>query len=135
MNSFPNRKVTLAIMPPKAKKSAAPKGSSNACFNVILLVDKQSRADYFGISHSAKSTLCSRVSFIVLISLDECFSTIYMVLLVKTAVTKALTTLADSGEITKKQFGKFTLFVARQDLVDPPSQEELDQMDTNINSN
>lgn len=26
-------------MPPKAKKSAAPKGSSNACFNVILLVD------------------------------------------------------------------------------------------------
>ena len=68
----------------------------------------------------------------MLISLDDVFNNLHGAV-GKTAVTKALTTLADSGEITKKQFGKFTLFVARQDLVDPPSQEELDQMDTNIN--
>ena len=40
--------------------------------------------------------------------------------------------MADNGEITKKVFGKSTVYVARQDLIDPPSKEELEEMDNQI---
>lgn len=46
----------------------------------------------------------------------------------KTAVQKALDTLADSGQISFKEYGKQKLYIARQDQFKIPNPEELDQM-------
>lgn len=46
----------------------------------------------------------------------------------KAAVQKALDTLADSGRISFKEYGKQKIYLARQDQFDIPNNEELNQM-------
>ncbi|XP_047332931.1 homologous-pairing protein 2 homolog [Impatiens glandulifera] len=46
----------------------------------------------------------------------------------KTAVQKALDSLADSGRISFKEYGKQKIYIAKQDQFDIPSSEELNQM-------
>ncbi|XP_008781157.1 homologous-pairing protein 2 homolog [Phoenix dactylifera] len=46
----------------------------------------------------------------------------------KTAVQKALDTLADSGQISFKEYGKQKIYLARQDQFKIPNGQELDQM-------
>lgn len=46
----------------------------------------------------------------------------------KTAIQKALDTLADSGRITFKEYGKQKIYLARQDQFQIPNTEELNQM-------
>lgn len=46
----------------------------------------------------------------------------------KTAVQKALDTLADSGKISFKEYGKQKIYIARQDQFEIPNSEELNQM-------
>lgn len=46
----------------------------------------------------------------------------------KAAIQKALDTLADSGRISFKEYGKQKIYVARQDQFDIPNNEELNQM-------
>lgn len=43
----------------------------------------------------------------------------------KTAVQKALDSLADAGKITFKEYGKQKLYIARQDQFEIPNTEEL----------
>lgn len=52
----------------------------------------------------------------------------------KTAVVKVLTSLAESGQISAKAYGKQWVYVARQDLLPVPSSEELNAIDDEINS-
>lgn len=49
----------------------------------------------------------------------------------KTAIQKALDTLADSRRISFKEYGKQKIYVARQDQFDIPNGEELNQMKEN----
>ncbi|KAK4399930.1 Homologous-pairing protein 2 [Sesamum angolense] len=46
----------------------------------------------------------------------------------KAAVQKALDSLADSGKISFKEYGKQKLYLARQDQFNIPNNEELNQM-------
>lgn len=46
----------------------------------------------------------------------------------KTAVQKALDSLADNGKISFKEYGKQKIYMARQDQFDIPNAEELNQM-------
>lgn len=46
----------------------------------------------------------------------------------KTAIQKALDTLADSGKISFKEYGKQKIYLARQDQFDIPNSEELNHM-------
>lgn len=46
----------------------------------------------------------------------------------KGAIQKALDTLADSGRISFKEYGKQKIYIARQDQFDIPNNEELDLM-------
>ncbi|KAI0495736.1 hypothetical protein KFK09_022039 [Dendrobium nobile] len=46
----------------------------------------------------------------------------------KSAIQKALDTLADSGQISFKEYGKQKIYLARQDQFKIPSNPELDQM-------
>lgn len=46
----------------------------------------------------------------------------------KTAVQKALDMLADSGQISFKEYGKQKIYIARQDQFNIPNGQELDQM-------
>ncbi|URE48379.1 Tat binding protein 1(TBP-1)-interacting protein (TBPIP) [Musa troglodytarum] len=46
----------------------------------------------------------------------------------KTAVQKALDTLADNGQISFKEYGKQKIYLARQDHFKIPNNQELDQM-------
>ena len=46
----------------------------------------------------------------------------------KTAVQKALDALADSGQISFKEYGKQKIYIARQDQFDIPNGEELEEM-------
>lgn len=46
----------------------------------------------------------------------------------KTAVQKALDSLADSGKISFKEYGKQKIYLARQDQFDIPDNEELNRM-------
>lgn len=46
----------------------------------------------------------------------------------KTAVQKALDTLADNGRISAKEYGKQKIYLARQDQFDIPNNEELNRM-------
>lgn len=46
----------------------------------------------------------------------------------KTAVQKALDVLADSGQISFKEYGKQKIYIARQDQFMIPNAQELDQM-------
>nr|XP_043613385.1 homologous-pairing protein 2 homolog [Erigeron canadensis] len=46
----------------------------------------------------------------------------------KTAIQKALDSLADSGKITFKEYGKQKIYLARQDQFQIPNTEELNQM-------
>ncbi|EYU40879.1 hypothetical protein ABFS82_12G079400 [Erythranthe guttata] len=46
----------------------------------------------------------------------------------KAAVQKALDSLADSGKISFKEYGKQKIYLARQDQFDIPNNEELNQM-------
>ncbi|XP_027099458.1 homologous-pairing protein 2 homolog [Coffea eugenioides] len=46
----------------------------------------------------------------------------------KGAIQKALDTLADSGKISFKEYGKQKIYLARQDQFDIPNGEELNQM-------
>lgn len=46
----------------------------------------------------------------------------------KAAVQKALDSLADSGKISFKEYGKQKIYMARQDQFDIPNNEELNQM-------
>lgn len=46
----------------------------------------------------------------------------------KAAIQKALDTLADSGRISFKEYGKQKIYLARQDQFDIPNSEELSQM-------
>ena len=46
----------------------------------------------------------------------------------KAAIQKALDTLADSGRISFKEYGKQKIYLARQDQFDIPNSEELNQM-------
>jgi 26S proteasome regulatory subunit, ATPase 3, interacting protein len=46
----------------------------------------------------------------------------------KTAVQKALDALADSGQISFKEYGKQKIYLARQDQFDIPNGEELEEM-------
>lgn len=46
----------------------------------------------------------------------------------KSAVQKALDTLADSGQISFKEYGKQKIYLARQDQFKIPNGQELDQM-------
>ncbi|XP_021723842.1 homologous-pairing protein 2 homolog [Chenopodium quinoa] len=46
----------------------------------------------------------------------------------KTAVQKALDSLADSGKIAFKEYGKQKIYIARQDQFEIPNSEELNQM-------
>ncbi|THU53808.1 hypothetical protein C4D60_Mb10t18330 [Musa balbisiana] len=46
----------------------------------------------------------------------------------KTAVQKALDTLADNGQISYKEYGKQKIYLARQDHFKIPNNQELDQM-------
>lgn len=46
----------------------------------------------------------------------------------KAAIQKALDSLADSGKISFKEYGKQKIYLARQDHFDIPNNEELNQM-------
>ena len=46
----------------------------------------------------------------------------------KAAIQKALDTLADSGRISFKEYGKQKIYLVRQDQFDIPNSEELNQM-------
>lgn len=46
----------------------------------------------------------------------------------KAAVQKALDTLADSGKISFKEYGKQKIYIARQNQFDIPNSEELNKM-------
>jgi 26S proteasome regulatory subunit (ATPase 3-interacting protein) len=46
----------------------------------------------------------------------------------KTGVQKALDALADSGQISFKEYGKQKIYLARQDQFDIPNGEELEEM-------
>lgn len=46
----------------------------------------------------------------------------------KTAVQKALDSLADAGKITFKEYGKQKIYIARQDQFEIPNNEELAKM-------
>jgi 26S proteasome regulatory subunit (ATPase 3-interacting protein) len=46
----------------------------------------------------------------------------------KTAVQKALDALAESAQISFKEYGKQKIYLARQDQFDIPNGEELEQM-------
>ncbi|KAJ9140720.1 hypothetical protein P3X46_031330 [Hevea brasiliensis] len=46
----------------------------------------------------------------------------------KAAIQKALDTLADSGKISFKEYGKQKIYLARQDQFDIPNSEELNHM-------
>ncbi|KAK8971266.1 hypothetical protein KSP40_PGU018625 [Platanthera guangdongensis] len=46
----------------------------------------------------------------------------------KTAIQKALDTLADGGQISFKEYGKQKIYIARQDQFKIPNSQELDQM-------
>lgn len=46
----------------------------------------------------------------------------------KAAIQKALDSLADSGKISFKEYGKQKIYLARQDQFDIPNNEELNQM-------
>ncbi|XP_010681584.2 homologous-pairing protein 2 homolog isoform X1 [Beta vulgaris subsp. vulgaris] len=46
----------------------------------------------------------------------------------KTAVQKALDSLADNGKIAFKEYGKQKIYIARQDQFEIPNSEELNQM-------
>ena len=46
----------------------------------------------------------------------------------KTAVQKALDALADSGQISFKEYGKQKIYIARQDQFEIPNSEELEEM-------
>lgn len=46
----------------------------------------------------------------------------------KTAVQKALDSLADGGKISFKEYGKQKIYIARQDQFEIPNSEELAQM-------
>lgn len=46
----------------------------------------------------------------------------------KTAVQKALDTLAENGQISYKEYGKQKIYLARQDHFKIPNNQELDQM-------
>lgn len=46
----------------------------------------------------------------------------------KTAVQKALDSLADSGRIAFKEYGKQKIYIARQDQFEIPNSEELSRM-------
>lgn len=46
----------------------------------------------------------------------------------KTAVQKALDALAESGQISFKEYGKQKIYLARQDQFDIPNGEELEEM-------
>lgn len=46
----------------------------------------------------------------------------------KGAIQKALDTLADSGRISFKEYGKQKIYLARQDQFDIPNSEELNRM-------
>lgn len=46
----------------------------------------------------------------------------------KTAVQKALDTLAENGKISFKEYGKQKIYLARQDQFEIPNSEELNQM-------
>lgn len=46
----------------------------------------------------------------------------------KTAVQKALDALADSGQISFKEYGKQKIYIARQDQFHIPNGEELEEM-------
>lgn len=46
----------------------------------------------------------------------------------KTAVQKALDSLADSGKISFKEYGKQKIYIARQDQFEIPNSEELSRM-------
>ncbi|KAG8366594.1 hypothetical protein BUALT_Bualt17G0096100 [Buddleja alternifolia] len=46
----------------------------------------------------------------------------------KTAIQKALDSLADSGKISFKEYGKQKIYLARQDQFDIPNSDELNQM-------
>lgn len=46
----------------------------------------------------------------------------------KTAIQKALDTLADGGKISFKEYGKQKIYLARQDQFDIPDSEELNRM-------
>ncbi|KAK3146317.1 hypothetical protein QOZ80_3BG0264550 [Eleusine coracana subsp. coracana] len=46
----------------------------------------------------------------------------------KTAVQKALDALADSGQISFKEYGKQKIYIARQDQFDIPNAEELEEL-------
>lgn len=46
----------------------------------------------------------------------------------KAAVQKALDSLADSGKISFKEYGKQKIYMARQDQFNIPNTEELNQM-------
>lgn len=46
----------------------------------------------------------------------------------KTAIQKALDTLADGGRISFKEYGKQKIYLARQDQFDIPNNEELNRM-------
>lgn len=46
----------------------------------------------------------------------------------KTAVQKALDALADSGQISFKEYGKQKIYIARQDQFEIPNGEELEEM-------
>lgn len=46
----------------------------------------------------------------------------------KTAIQKALDSLAESGKITFKEYGKQKIYLARQDQFQIPNTEELNQM-------
>lgn len=46
----------------------------------------------------------------------------------KASIQKALDTLADSGKISFKEYGKQKIYLARQDQFDIPNKEELASM-------
>lgn len=46
----------------------------------------------------------------------------------KTAIQKVLDALADSGQISFKEYGKQKIYLARQDRFDIPNNEELNRM-------
>lgn len=46
----------------------------------------------------------------------------------KTAIQKALDSLADNGKISFKEYGKQKIYLARQDQFDIPNNEELNRM-------
>lgn len=91
----------------------------------------------------------SSICFVILLDFDECVVVVVVTLMVqqnrplntqnaadalqkfnlkKTAVQKALDSLADAGKITFKEYGKQKIYIARQDQFEIPNNEELAQM-------